>query len=243
MAYGDPFNEEERKPYDYFTANLTFGFTGNQPFINNVHLLGSLWSTPIHTHSALQAKFGFFQHFNYYDSEAVKNGTSTVPYRISEAASFGPGIIYRFPSQGAIKRLEQHAFVSGILLGGSLTDYYNVIDRDYNLGSGYSFKFKTYLEFKNYARFDLNADFLHIFTWKGYEHRNLATTNLLRLNAQGDRSSARLFVVRPNLYLRLNKELDSHLSLAGYFRRTHYRYHADVSSQTFVTRLGITYRL
>lgn len=39
--------------------------------------------------------FGLFQHFNYYDSEAVKEGTSRVPYRISEA-TVGPGLIYRF---------------------------------------------------------------------------------------------------------------------------------------------------
>lgn len=89
LTYGDPFDESTNKPYDYFTADITFGLSSNQPLISGVHLLGQLWSAPVYTGNDMQAEFGLFQHFNYYDSQPVKDGTSMVPFRISEAASVG----------------------------------------------------------------------------------------------------------------------------------------------------------
>ena len=97
LVYGDPFDGETTKPYDYFTLDATFGLSSNQPLITGLHLLGRLWSVPVEVSKGTEMEFGIFQHFNYYDSQPVKDGTSLVPYRISEAASFGPGIIYRFP--------------------------------------------------------------------------------------------------------------------------------------------------
>ena len=44
-------------------------------------------------------------------------------------------MIYKFPVVNNFVKVEQGVFVNGILLGGSLTDYYNVIDRNYNMGS------------------------------------------------------------------------------------------------------------
>ena len=88
----------------------------------------------------MEMMFGVFQHFNYFDSEEIINGSGRIPYKISEAASVGPGIIYKFPRMNSLVNLEQSVFLSAILLGGSLTDYYNVIDRNYNMGSGYSVK-------------------------------------------------------------------------------------------------------
>ena len=58
-------------------------------------------------------------------------------------------MILRFPETGVLKRLEQRVFFSGILLGGTKSDYYNVIDRDYNMGSGFSIKTMTFMDFRN----------------------------------------------------------------------------------------------
>ena len=95
----------------------------------------------------MEMMFGIFQHFNYFDSEEVIDGSGRIPYKISEAASVGPGMIYKFPQMNSLVNLEQRVFLSAILLGGSLTDYYNVIDRNYNMGSGYSIKNNTILDF------------------------------------------------------------------------------------------------
>lgn len=242
LVYGNPFDGETTKPYDYFTLDATFGLSSNQPLITGLHLLGRLWSVPVEVSKGTEMEFGIFQHFNYYDSQPVKDGTSLVPYRISEAASFGPGIIYRFPQVGNLTRFEQRVFLDGILLGGSLTDYYNVIDRDYNMGSGYSVKAISFMEFGKVATFQIGADYYRIFTWKGYEGKDLATTDPLYLNAQGDKGNASLLVLNARFSLALSNRLNLDFNVSNYWRDTHYSYHDDVTSKTFDMSLGLQYK-
>ncbi len=174
LEYGDVLNEDDNnKPYDYFDVEANFGFSSNQPFINRLHMMGRIWSTPMYAHKEMRAEIGIYQHFNYYDSEPVKDGTELTPYRISEAAAAGPGFVVQMPKVGALNKLEQRVFLSGILLGGTKSDYFNVIERDYNMGSGYSVKSKTYLELQNFGRFITNVNFFQLFTWKGYESKDL----------------------------------------------------------------------
>lgn len=242
LVYGNPFDGETTKPYDYFTLDATFGLSSNQPLITGLHLLGRLWSVPVEVSKGTEMEFGIFQHFNYYDSQPVKDGISLVPYRISEAASFGPGIIYRFPQVGNLTRFEQRVFLDGILLGGSLTDYYNVIDRDYNMGSGYSVKAISFMEFGKVATFQIGADYYRIFTWKGYEGKDLATTDPLYLNAQGDKGNASLLVLNARFGLALSNRLNLDFNVSNYWRDTHYSYHDDVTSKTFDMSLGLQYK-
>src|SRR5574344_14824 len=241
MEYADPFDDSEHKAYDFFYIEATFGFSGNQPLINGLHILGRIWSAPVFTGNNVTAEFGIFQHFNYYDSKPVKNGTSLTPYRISEAASFGPGIIFSFPQVGALTRLEQRLFLSAILLGGTKSDYYNVIDRDYNMGSGFSIKTKTHMEFRDFGRFILHLDYYRIFTWKGYEGKDLANTDPLYLNAQGDKGNAALLIVNPIWEIDFRGALSGVLSGSYYVRNTHYKYYSDVLAKTFELRIGLTY--
>lgn len=243
LNYGDPFDDRNNKPYDYFTANVTLGFSANQPLISGVHLLGRLWSAPIYESKDMTAEFGIFQHFNYYDSQPVKDGSSRVPFRISEAASIGPGVIYQFPKIGNLSKLEQRIFLDAILLGGSLSDYYNVIDRDYNMGSGYSIKVITYMEASNFGHLYLGVDYYRIFTWKGYEGKDLATIDPLYLNAQGDKGNASLLVINPRIVVNINDNLSLDLYGAYYIRRTVYSYHDNVNANTFEVRLGLNWNI
>lgn len=239
MSYGDAFNEEENKPYDFFELDATVGLSGNQPLINGLHILGRIWSAPIVSNDGIHAEFGIFQHFNYYDSKPVKDGTSLTPYRISEAASFGPGIIMKFPQVGALTRLEQRIFLSGILLGGTKSDYYNVIDRDYNMGSGFSVKTKTHMEFRHFGRFIMKTDYYRLFTWKGYEGKDLATVDPLYLNAQGDKGSAALVVLNPIWQFDFRGPISAEVSASYYIRNTYYKYHDNVQANTFDLHLGL----
>ena len=241
-VYGDPSNKENNQPYDYLTASITFGLSPNQPLISNVNLLGKLWSTPIKTSEKADITFGIYQHFNFYDSEEVNDGSGLIPYKISEAASVGPGLICRFPNLLPKMNVEQDLFLSGILLGGGLTDYYHVIDRNYNLGSGYSVKSRTFVQLGKLANIDFNAHLYQIFTWKGYEKKDLATTNPLYLNAQGDKGNTIFLVLNPIYELSLTKHFKASFEIAYYLRQTHYSYHKDVHSKTVETRLGITYK-
>lgn len=240
LEYGDAVSTDENQPYDYFAASLSAGFTGNQPLIHGVHILGRLWSAPIHTGQNVETEFGVFHHFNYYDSEPVKDGSKRTPYRISEAAAFGPGMIYRFSSVGVLSRLEQRVFIDGIILGGTKSDYYNVLNRDYNMGSGYSLKANTIMQFRNLGSFTFFADYYHLYTWKGYEGKDLEHINPLYLNAQGDKGNAELLVLNTVFRLRLKDALHIDLSGSYYIRNTHYTYHPDVTANTFEVRLGLS---
>ena len=244
LEYGDPLNEgEHNRPFDFFDAEVTFGLSGNQPIINGLHLLGRIWSTPMISGKGVNAEVGIYQHFNYYDSKPVKDGSDLTPYRISEAAALGPGIIFQLPEVGSLTRLEQRVFLSGILLGGTKSDYYNIIDRDYNMGSGFSIKSKTHLELRNFGRFILHAKYFQLYTWKGYEGKDLATIDPIYLNAQGDRGNARLLVVNPIVEFDVRQQLSVVLSGSYFTRRTHYKYYDDINARTFEVRLGLAYHL
>ena len=245
LEYGDPINKGDyNHPFDFFDAEATFVFGSSQPVINQVHLVGRLWSTPMIDNRHMDAEFGIYQHFNYFDSAPVKEGSNFTPYRISEAAAIGPGVIYQLPEVvGMLSHLEQRIFLSGIILGGTKTDYYNVIDRDYNMGSGFSFKSKTHLELRNFGRFIFHAQYYRIFTWKGYAQEDLKDTNPLYLNAQGDKGNSGLLVINPMMEMDIRKNLSIFLSASYFDRHTHYHSYDDIRSHTFHVSLGVTTHL
>lgn len=272
--------EKHTKPYDFFDFDATFSFGGSQPVINNINIMGRLWSTPVIDRTAkdehgksMYGEFGFYQHYNYYDSKPIKNGSDLTPYRISEPASFGPGFMFVMEHpKAALTRAEQRIFLSGILLGGTKSDYFNIIERDYNMGSGFSIKTKTVLDFGSKARFTLNAKYFRIFTFKGYEDklaplqeridngeftaeylRSIADDkekfeevtgyDLRYLNAQGDKGNAGLLIINPVLELHLTKQWGIIVQGSYFHRRTYYKYHDNVHANTFETKLGVICRL
>nr|AIF26253.1 putative hypothetical protein [uncultured bacterium Lq_015_M09] len=174
LMYGTPVDgEKHTTPYDFFDLGTNAAFGGGQPMVNTLNIVGRLWSTPIIDKKDIAGEFGIYQHFNYYDAKPIEDGSELTPYRISEAAGFGPGFIFTLPQMGALSKLEQRIFVSGILLGGTKSDYFNVIERDYNMGSGFSIKSKTQLDFGRFGRFLLNAKYFRIYTWKGYKQEDI----------------------------------------------------------------------
>lgn len=249
LTYGVSVDgDRHTQPYDFFDVDGTFSMGGGQPFVNSLQIVGRLWSMPILDEKDMAGEFGIYQHFNYYDAEPIDKGSSLTPYRISEAAGFGPGFILSLPQTGALSRLEQRIFLSGILLGGTKSDYFNVIERDYNMGSGFSIKSKTQLDFGRFGRFLLNAKYFRLYTWKGYEGKDLqayadGTKDLHYLNVQGDRSNAMLLVINPVMEFHLARQWSVFLSGAYYSRRTFYKYYPTVHATTFETKVGITCRL
>ena len=269
LLYGTAVDgERHTKPYDFFDLDATFSIGGGQKVVNNISIVGRLWSTPIIDKPAkskdgqdMAAEFGIYQHFNYYDSNPIEDGSELVPYRISEAAGFGPGFILSMPQTGALSKMEQRIFVSGILLGGTKSDYFNVIERDYNMGSGFSIKAKTQLDFGRVGRMVLNAKYFRLYTWKGYntytfdelKEFNEGTRDLHYLNVMGDNSDATLLVVNPIFEVHLAKQWSINISGSYYWRRTHYNYYyngtqewgrdSNVYARTFETKIGVTCRL
>ena len=249
LMYGTPVDGEKHKtPYDFFDIESNMAFGGGQPMVNTLNIVGRLWSTPILDQKDMAGEFGIYQHFNYYDAKPIEDGSELTPYRISEAAGFGPGFILSLPQMGSLSKLEQRVFLSGILLGGTKSDYFNVIERDYNMGSGFSIKSKTQLDFGKFGRFVLNAKYFRLYTWKGYKQEDIENDfanveDLHYLNVQGDRSNAMLLVINPVLEMHLARQWSVTLSGAYYSRRTFYKYYDTVHAKTFETKLGLTCRL
>ena len=259
LTYGTSVDgDKHTNPYDFFDIEVNSAFGGGQPMINTLNIVGRLWSTPILDKKDMAGEFGIYQHFNYYDAKPIEDGSDLTPYRISEAAGFGPGFIFSLPQMGYLTKMEQRIFASGILLGGTKSDYFNVIERDYNMGSGFSIKSKTQLDFGKYGRLVLNAKYFRLWTWKGYEDKDLqpyvdGTADLHFLNVQGDNSNAALLVINPVIEMHLSRQWSITLSGAYYGRRTHYNYYYDkdlilrenstVHANTFETKIGLTCRL
>lgn len=249
LTYGTSVDGESHKtPYDFFDIETSIAFGGGQPLVNTLSIVGRLWSTPILDKKDMAGEFGIYQHYNYYNSKPVEDGSELTPYRLSEVAAFGPGFIVSLPKMGALSKMEQRIFVSGILLGGTKSDYFNVIERDYNMGSGFSVKSKTQLDFGRTARFVLNTKFFRLYTWKGYKKEDLDNgfaniPDLRYLNVQGDRSHASLFVINPLMEMHMAKQWSITLSGAFYVRSTHYDYYDNVKAKTFETMVGVTCRL
>ena len=249
LTYGTSVDgDKHNTPYDFFDVQANAAFGGGQPMVNTLNIVGRLWSTPILDKKDMAGEFGIYQHFNYYDAKPIEDGSSLTPYRISEAAGFGPGFILGLPQTGGLSKLEQRIFLSGILLGGTKSDYFNVIERDYNMGMGFSVKSKTQLEFGRFGRFTLDAKYFRLYTFKGYENKDLGAyargeKDLHYLNVMGDRGNALLFVLNPVFDIHLARQWSLTLSGAYYVRRTFYKYYPTVRANTFETKIGVTCRL
>ncbi len=259
LTYGTSVDgDKHTTPYDFFDIEANSAFGGGQPMVNTLNIVGRLWSTPILDKKDMAGEFGIYQHFNYYDAKPIEDGSDLTPYRISEAAGFGPGFVFSLPQMGYLSKMEQRIFASGILLGGTKSDFFNVIERDYNMGSGFSIKSKTQLDFGRYGRIILNAKYFRLWTWKGYEKKNLqdyvdGSRDLHYLNVQGDNSNAALLVINPVIEIHLARQWSLTLSGSYYGRRTHYNYYYDkdlilrenstVRARTFESKIGLTCRL
>lgn len=128
-------------------------------------------------------------------------------------------------------------------IGGALCDYYQFHDRDYNMGSGYSIRlnglftlqrrFGIYLGFENY----------HIFTWKGYEHKDYENMNPHYLDAQGAVGDARLQMMNLRGSFAISPKVGISAETAWCRRKSHYKYFPDVLSDTFEFRLMFSYHI
>lgn len=242
VRYGDAFRGS-RLPYDHFSFDLSLDLSGSQPLVGSIRLTGNLVSKRVEGKSGMEVTYGLCQFFSYYDSEKVTDDDGTPPYRFAETVSFGPGVQFRFPESSLLKGVEQGVWLGGILLGGSLTDHYRVVDRDYNMGSGYSLKSRTSCRFGRWGHFVFDLQHFRLFTWKGYEPEEVLTRNPLYLNAQGDVGNGTFTVAASTFGFTLWKGLSLNLEAVRYRRHTHYRHHEGVRSTTFETRVGISYRV
>ncbi len=222
LYYGNSFDNDNDHPYDAFTLKMSGNFFNNQPIIHRFSALGQLYSRNI---SKKESKnhfvWGVFQHFNFYQSNAEIDHQMIYPYKISEAAAVGPGLMFRHDFSSKI-RLYNTNFVSLILLGGSQTDHYSTEKRDYNMGSGFSTKTNWDLEFGNKGRLFLAVEDYRIYSWIGSKIPN---SSAFVPNSQGDIGNANLMVSRVGFQVKVKKHFLISNEMSYIYRKSYYKYY------------------
>lgn len=241
IEYGDRFNTGGEKPFDYFTLKSSLYFQKSQPLFGQLNLIGRLWVTDLVDSPKNFLSLGFYQHMDYYDSDTISNISSKIPYRFAAPASLGIGFIYER------KQLKKHKFdaflhLNAVLLGASLSDYYKVDNRNYNLANGYSLKAGLNFAYKDKFKYSLSYETFGLYTWKGYpENINLEGIDKHEVNYQGDRSHSILHAISPRIDIKLRKRLYLTLMSYTYSRDTRYKYYDKVYSLTTEGRIMLSY--
>ncbi|MDU1889479.1 MAG: DUF3943 domain-containing protein [Dysgonomonas sp.] len=242
IEYGDRYSSENEKPYDYFSFKGNLNIHSSQPFLSQLNIIGRLYVTDVVDDKNDFLSFGFYQHFDYYDSDTISSVSNRIPYKFCTPASAGTGFIYKTKR---FRHWDFNAFLhtNVVILGGTLSDHYVVDQRNYNLASGFSTKIGANLVYRDKFSVSASHEIYRMFTWKGYpEDIDWDAIDVHEFNYQGDRSQAILHAFS----LRTDLKVRDRLFLTGiynnYTRDTNYRYFDDVFSRTSEGRLMLTYK-
>lgn len=242
IEYGDRF-EAEGKPYDYFSFRTTLNVQASQPVLGQLNVIGRLAAMELRDTDKYYLSLGAYQHFDYYDSDTISDVSAKTPYKFCTPASFGIGVVYK-NKRFRYWDVDAYGHLNAILLGGSLSDYYRVDERNYNLASGYSTKVGFNFLYKE-DKFAISTlyEVYRMYTWKGYPHDiDWGNFNSKTLDAQGDRSKAILHAISLRMDLKLREKIYLTAIVNSYTRDTDYKYYDDVNSQTQEGRLMLTYK-
>jgi hypothetical protein len=136
ISYGDPWDPENRRPYDRFDA-LTQSNFGDKTRLGRLLIRGDLWSKLVSKNHSLAIE----QDFDYIDNEAYEYG----------GQSFGPALLSRFVLSDKYQ-LTTRAQVFFILLGAVNSNLSFLADvaeqeriREYDYGPGAGVSAELYL--------------------------------------------------------------------------------------------------
>ena len=244
IEYGDRFNTENERPYDYFAMRVGLNVQKSQPVLGQVNLIGRLLNRVLVEETNRVLNFGLYQHFDFYDSNVISDISSVVPYKIAIPASVGAGLQFEQQNVGNWDFLgSMHG--NGIMMGAVLSDHYRLADRNYNIANGFGTKTRlTALYKKSKFSASLSHEYYRFFTWDGYDMDiDWESVNPKTLDAQGDESQSWVHVSELRLDYRLMKRMFLTGSFMHFSRDTNYRFYPDVKSSTTSTRLMLTYIL
>jgi hypothetical protein len=243
IEYGDRFADESEKPYDYFTLRSNVNIQNSQPGLGQLNILGRLYARELADTKKHFLSWGFYQHFDYYDSDTISDISAEIPYKFCTPASVGIGLIYRLKSAKNI-HFDAFTHTNAILLGGALSDYYEIDERNYNLASGFSVKAGFNTNYKDKISLSGNYEIYHMYTWKGYpQDIDWNNIDVYEFNYQGDRSNAILYASSLKMDVRLQKHLFLTGMICNYTRYTNYRYFDNVFSHTWEGKFMITCKI
>lgn len=240
VEYGDRYDDESIKPFDYFTIQANLNVQESQPMLGQINIIGRLWSNQLINSSKDYLSIGIYQHFDYYDSDTISDKSNEIPYKLAAPATVGVGFIHK-SKRFTNWNFNSYVHANAIILGASLSDHYRVSNRNYNLASGFGWKTGINISYKDKIGVSWLYEGYRLFTWKGYARdTDLENVDYEHLNAQGDNSNATLNLSTLCVDLKLKDKIYLTGSITGYRRSTHYKYYDDVYSVTGEGRLMLT---
>ena len=264
IQYGDKYADRTRLPYDWFSFRMDLNCMPTQPFLDRLEIIARLLGRNVHDSRKCQINVGFYQHFDYFDSDTITrdqghgaNHPCTVPYKLGTPASVGFGTMARYmPDRNT--RLEGYAHLNGVVIAGILTDFYRNYHRNYNWGSGFSVKSGYSMSFdRNRFLLSLANQLYWLYTRNGrnsYKNMSLEPSGQ-PTGLEGDNSKAWFNHFEVTASCRLYKRLYLTAGLDVYKRKTRYgRMSLDdrprgaygrlkVTSSQFGLYLMVTYKL
>jgi hypothetical protein len=243
LLYGDIFSRENERPYDAFTIGFTMNMLTKQPVFSNINLVGALWGKTVpNRNPKLDMRWGVYQHFDYYNSNTIVNEPNTDMYRLAEAAAFGLGgqLMYRFTDRTAF---VSSAFLNAVLLGGSITDYYKVDERDYNISSGFGSKLNLNMVISEKIGLSVNAENYQFYTWNPSDdndpEQQSGSSNPKYPNLRGDEGHTSFTVIKQSFKYAFKKRYFVTASSSVYLRYSNYVAYPNVHTEIFDSRVGI----
>jgi hypothetical protein len=245
LICGSLFSDDNERPYDAFDVRTVFNFFARQPVIGRINIIGLLWGENIHLKNEnIIAQWGIFQHFDYHNFNPGFGENTVKAFRISETSAGGIGVQIKARSKKNRTSLFT-AYLNAILLGGYTADYYQVFERDYNMGSGFSVKINAELQFGTKTSLTAGLSHYRIFAWKGYsldtDLSQLTYEEQLNLNVQGDEGHVASTVCNLKFNYSFRKHCLFSIEANYYMRNNTYKYLPDTKHRIMDTKLGLGY--
>lgn len=243
MEYGDRFEVHSTRPFDYFTVHAQLNFITHQPVLSRLNIQGRLLARELLDHHKDDLSIGLYQDYDYYDSDTISQVHSKCPYKLGVPASLGVGLMYR---NRITPRLvfDADLHLNAVLLGGILSDYYDLDERNYNLGMGFSVKGGAQIIWdKERFCITLNHALYRLYTFRGYSRgTDLSKADRRTLNVMGDKSAATFGITELRAQMRIWRQVYLGLYFCHFFRGTQYRDYPDVNSSAFTQALQVIYK-
>lgn len=242
IEYGDTKNQSSEKPFDYFSLGSSFNLQRSQPLLGRVNISGRLFNKGLLQGHSTDLNIGFYQHFDYYACDSMAR--KFIPYKIGIPASLGIGSVVQSSGIASAVDLEAMIHFNGVILGGVLSDHYNVDERDYNFASGFNLQASLGVDCGSWLSARLSHKFFRLYSWKGYDdNHDWNNFNPKTLNVQGDMSMLSMFITEFSIGARLFDNWYVTLSFTDFYRKTDYRIWETVSSHSIETCLMLSYRI
>lgn len=245
IEYGDLYDDEITTPYEWFDLKAQLGIIASKFSLSQINIIAALRTFEIYNNNNWQINGGLFHHFNYLNPKVeISKDKEFLPYYISESASAGAGI--------AIKKEEKNLlftgklFANAVALGASISDYFFLDKRDYNIGSGFSLKAIAEINLFNKLKLRAKAEDYSLYSWKGYD-KNLNFDELTiyeasHLNTQGEQSVGRMYYLGLNVEYNITPHAYIGVERNRYIRHTRYKEMPNVKYAAWDNMIHVGYK-